>query len=580
MRLNRGSLKPYHGRVMTTAQPPFSELSAPASPGSVVLSAGPGAGKTRLLDVWAEAWPDARRLSLAGMEAPGGLRAALSELWPEAASAAADLLARFPALPWGAALGAALGEVLPDARLLLDDVHGAEPLMDELLPFVRHFPDSGTLVLASRHRFPELGRAVTHGLDAEHPVWRTRVEPAHWLSLPEELLGHALALHFLGAQKPDLASQELVRRNVAVAGWDQSHRLHPAWEAAAERCLALPLPLRTWERLGQLLLAHADRTLRTTAEFPLAAVLEHLPAQALATLGDGASTSPVAVPGERRHQYRAYRELGDRHAQAIARGDGPQAQAIATRLIALATRHGFQRDLLGAHVAKFEAQLLLDAALPFGALLDVPAEAFADLTMAKRYQRCFARRAAALGDTALARRLGGGDEALPAPTPGFRLHAFGPFELVAPDGSEVKLHRKAAIALLALLTLHPEGLSTREVAGHLFGVEVSAPVDALYTVTSSLRKALAAVGGDHLFDASGGLYRLRWHAIAACDLHEFEALMRKAADLERRGLSEGSELFRRLARAFVRGEFAANLPELFGAARADLARRTPLEVGS
>ncbi|MBO9540204.1 hypothetical protein J7643_06390 [bacterium] len=520
------------------------------------------------------------------MRDPRQLQAAVSGLWPEAASRTAELLARFPSLPWGAALGRALDDVLPEARLLLDDAHGAETVLDDLLPLLRHFPEGGSLVLASRHRLTELGREVTHHFDAKHPIWQTRIEPAHLLELPEELLGHALALHLLGSQKPDLESQELVRRNVALPGLDHTHHLHPAWASAAERCLAFSLSPKTWERLEKLLAAYAERTLRTTEERSLAAVLARIPSQllaerpTLAKIGDWASSSTAAIPGERRYHYQAYRELRDRYAQAIASDESAQAQVFATRMIALATRHGFHRDLLEAHVAKLEAQLLLDPALPFEALLDVPGEAFSDLSKVARYERCFARRAAALGEEALARRLGECDEPLHQRKLGFCLRAFGPLELLAPDGSEVKLPRKAARVLLALLTLNPEGMSARELAQRIFGEASATPSEALHTVTYALRNALTSVDGEHLFDASGGLYRLRWHAIASCDLHEFEALMRKAADLEQRGWPEASRLFRRLARAYVNGELFENLPDMFDAERADVVRRAQADASA
>ena len=552
----------------------MSELPFPEPPGTVLLSAGPGAGKTRHLSAWARTWPNARFLAL-GDSGDRPLRNLLSELWPEAAARASELSTRFPSVTWGAALGMALAEQSPTACLLVDDVHAADALLEEWLPFFRHFPEEGLLVLASRHRLPPLGREATLVAEAEHPVWRTRIAPEHLLALPEPLLARALVLHLLGPVPLDPESQELERRNIVTPGPGYTHRLHPAWSEAAEPLLAHPLTERTWDRVEQLLMIHADRVLRTEGELALGTAIARLPASVLTArpaLATFCAEDPVVASGSRMPHYGTFRELSASHAQAVAHGEGEQAFALAMRMIALAVRHGFHRDLLEAHVARLEAQLLREPAPPLAQLIDIPDEAFGNLSAAPRFIRCLAHRAAALGEEALATRLGAEDELPRSQARGFRLRAFGPLELLDPDGAQVKLPRKKALFLLALLILHPEGMSARELARQLFGEEVSSPSEALHTITYALRKALRTVGGEHLLETSGGFHRLRWHAFAACDLHEFEALMGKAMSLERQGLREAARLFHRLASAYVRGKLLEDFPEAFDESRARIER--------
>ncbi|MNR88791.1 hypothetical protein D3C72_197420 [compost metagenome] len=554
----------------------MSELPFPESPGTVLLSAGPGAGKSRLLSAWARVLPDACFLTLGDRP----LRDLLSELWPEASTRAAELGARFPSLTWGAALGMALAEQSPTACLLVDDVHAADACLEELLPFLRHFPEEGLLVLASRHRLPDLGREATLVVEAEHPVWQTRIAPEHLLALPEPLLARALVLHLLGPMPLDPESQELERRNVVTPGPGYTHRLHPAWSEAADSLLAHPLTERTWDRIEQLVMTHADRVLRTEGELALGSAIARLPASiltvrpALASLCAEPSSSLVAPSGSRMQHYRAFRELSASHERAMAQGEGEQAFANAMRMIALAVRHGFHRDLLEAHVARLEAQLLREPAPPLAQLIDIPDEAFGNLSAAPRFIRCLARRAAALGEEALAKRLGAEDELPRSQVQGFRLRAFGPLEILDPDGTQVKLPRKKALFLLALLILHPEGMSARELARQLFDEEIASPSEALHTITYALRKALRTVGGEHLFESSGGFHRLRWHAFAVCDLHEFEALVGKAMSLERQGLRDAARLFRRLATAYVRGRLLEDFPEAFDESRARIERHS------
>ena len=561
---------------MKTSSEALSTLFPPDLPATVHVSAGPGAGKTYCLKAWAQGWPASRLLSLAGLGER--LHAAFEDLWPDCTTRAGAFAERFPALSWGAALGLALSEREPTAILLLDDVHEAEAQFAELLPFFRHFPERGTLVLASRYRLPEHGREVTLAVEAEHPFWQTQVAPEHLLALSESLLARALVLHLLGPVPIDSESQELERRNVVTPGPGYTHRLHPAWSEAAESLLAQPLTEPTWDRIEKFLMAHADRVLRTEDERALGMAIAKLPAAiltarpALATLLAEDPVSLVAPSGSRMPHYAAFRELSASHARAMAQGEGEPAFAHAMRMIALAVRHGFQRDLLEAHVARLEAQLLRDPAPPLAQLIDIPDEAFGNLSAAPRFIRCLAHRAAALGEEALAQRLGAEDGLPQARVKGFRLRAFGPLELLAPDGAQVKLPRKKALFLLALLILHPEGMSARELARQLFDEEVASPSEALHTITYALRKALRAVGGEHLLETSGGFHRLRWHAFAACDLHEFEALMGKAMSLERQGLREAALLFRRLATTYVRGSLLEEFPEAFDECRARVER--------
>ncbi|MBO9541772.1 hypothetical protein J7643_14375 [bacterium] len=558
---------------------------------TLLLSAGPGAGKTSLLKRWLAEWgPRARYFKLTtGLGAP--LQEALPGLFPEARAVFETFSKRFEGLNWGAALGLALEEALPDAALLLDDLHLAEegPDWEALMALCRHFPPYGRLGLASRHHLPAIGRDEERSWDADHPDWAERPTLQDLNRLPERLVAKALALHLLDALPASAESFELVRRNVARPALDGRHALRVAWGPVAEEAFSILERPNVWRMLAEELWEQYGLGVRTPDEARVRAACSRLPAKAREVLEERWRPEPLPeapaalrallacpVLEDRLASHRHFRALSHLHASACAEGDAQEAVALADRLVALSTRMGFSQDLLAAHVARLDARMLSVVPAGIAPFLAIPAEAFAMAESLADYLRCLRDRAHLLGESGLAVRLEAIAEQvlgvrLPASSreplvPALRIHAFGKFALLTADGSEPRFARRKALAFLALLTRHARGMFAEELAAMLFAdAAVSNPQESLNSLTYAVRTTLKAIGAEQLLEYEGGCYRLRWHEVAFCDLHEAEAFRELALVLQSRGHVGPAALMRAVADAYVAGEPFGGLADALGA---------------
>lgn len=268
----------------------------PPNAHTLLLSAGPRAGKTSLLLKWREECPaPAHYLALTPEDRdPPFFRHRLLQAWPEVRARYAELEAEGLTPSWGGLLGLAIAETLPDFRLFLDDFQAMEdsPVEPELRTLFRHFPATGTLVIASRHQLPEIDREPVERWDADHPIWRERPDVSHLLQLPAPLLSKALALHLVGEAEPSPDGCELVRHNIASRAGSLL-RLRPSWAEAAAGACSLLLPDELWDDVEAGLRGVLTRHMRTNRERDLPAILERVPTDVrrrrpllLATEGD------------------------------------------------------------------------------------------------------------------------------------------------------------------------------------------------------------------------------------------------------------------------------------------------------
>jgi len=572
----------------------------------LLLSAGPGAGKTALLRRWQAEWGAAARYfkvtPATGLGLP--LREGLLGLYPEARAAFEALSERFPRLSWGAVLGFALEEALPDAILLLDDLHLAEDSADweGLMALCRHFPARGRLALASRHRIPFLGREGTRCWDTDHADWSERPALQDLRRLPDPLVAKILALHLLDALPVSPESFELLRRNMAQPAHEGAHALRAAWRPIAEEALSSSERSEVWRLLAEELCGHYRHHVRTPNEERILAACQRLPAEVGASHEACWKTEPLPEDPaalralleqpalvDRVARHRHFRALSTLHALACAEGDAPSAAAHANRMVALASRFGFARDLLSAHVARLDASMLAAAPGGIAPFLAIPPEAFAQADGLADYLRCLRDRAHLLGELGLAGRLEAIaqqslGQSLPPPSqapvsPALRIHVFGTFSLLTADGSELRFSRRKAQSLLALLTLQARGMFAEELAEVLFEPgEVANPQESLNSVTYAVRRSLKAVGFEHLLENEGGCYRVRWQEVAFCDLHEFDAFRELALVLEARGLAGPAAIMHAIAQAYVSGQPLGGKPAELGALYHSLMTR--MQLGS
>lgn len=571
---------------------------------TLLLSAGPGAGKTALLLRWQAEWgPAARYFKVtpaSGLGLP--LREGLLGLFPEVRASFGALSERFPRLSWGAVLGFALEEGLPEATLLLDDLHLAEAGADwdELMALCRHFPSRGRLALASRHRLPSIGRDEVRSWDADHPDWFERPSLSDLRRLPDPLVAKVLALHLLDTLPASPESFELQRRNLAEQAQVGTHSLRAAWRPIAEQALAFAERLEVSRLLAEEFWGHYLRHVRTPVEERILAACLCLPAELRAALEARREVAPLPeepaalqaflerpVSEDRLARHRHFQALSKLSALACAQGDASGAAAHADRMLGLASRFGFTRDLLSAHVARLDAGMLVAAPGGIAPFLAISPEAFAQADGLADYLRCLRDRAHLLGEDGLAARLEAialaalGQCLQPPPPatvpPALRIHVFGTFSLLAADGSELRFSRRKAQALVALLTLHSRGMFAEELAEALFeDGEVSSPKESLNSLTYAIRRSLKSIGLESLLEYEGGCYRLRWQDVAFCDLHEFEAFKERALVLEARGLPEPAALMRAVAQAYVSGQPLGGLADELGARYSSLVTRMQL----
>ncbi|MBO9540203.1 hypothetical protein J7643_06385 [bacterium] len=223
----------------------------------LLLTAGPRAGKTRLLRQWiAESPSETLYLRLTPEDRdPEFLAYRLLGARPAA-------YARFVADPrpaWGERLVAALG-LMPDLALFLDDAHAIEesPLVSGLVELAEHLPMSCALVVASRHRLPSLESALEAVWSSDHPAWDERPTFSDLVELPLHLLAKTFSLALVGEASPSPEGQELIRRNVAEQAAER-HVLRKPWRQVLAEIQPHEVTPSVWEVVEHDLLTFWDQ---------------------------------------------------------------------------------------------------------------------------------------------------------------------------------------------------------------------------------------------------------------------------------------------------------------------------------
>lgn len=246
------------------------------------LSAGPGTGKTALLKSWQAT---RRRPSTYFALSPED---GVSEFFfyrflkplQEIQERYEELTRKLPDATKGGVLGLAIAEVAPDFCLLLDDYHHVQgtPLETELVAMFRHFPETGTLVVASRNQAPVVERPGIAYWNADHPIWQQSLLLDDLLKLRPDLQAQLIALHVVGefADLPD--AEELVRRNFAYRTEQALLAPWPSWRGAAEGALSQPLSESVWELVAMGLKAYYERHRWTAKEQETWQILNRVPA--------------------------------------------------------------------------------------------------------------------------------------------------------------------------------------------------------------------------------------------------------------------------------------------------------------
>lgn len=245
-----------------------------------LLSAGPRAGKTRLLLHWHAAISVPKLyLSLTPEDVEADFfRYRLFQAFPEVRERYEALADQIP-VSWGARLGMAIAEARPDICLLVDDLQVVEEtvIFPEILALFRHFPLSGGLAVASRHQIPPfMGRSISY-IGPDHTFWQEQPVPEDLLGLPEPLLGMALVLHLVGESSLSQEGRELLRRGIAAFDARSVLRLREPWRTAAEGALALAAMDGPWDLLEKHLKTLRRAYFRTPQEKRLQKILERVP---------------------------------------------------------------------------------------------------------------------------------------------------------------------------------------------------------------------------------------------------------------------------------------------------------------
>ncbi|HEY9899490.1 MAG TPA: hypothetical protein V6D00_09940 [Pantanalinema sp.] len=260
----------------------MESLTSPSTGQSILLSAGPRAGKTTLLRRWRDgATGPAQYLKITAEDRVSGflVRRFLSA-WPEIGARYRGLREALPETTWGGLLGLAIAETHPDFSLFLDDFHLAEAMPDaaDWTALIRHFPEGGTLVVASRHLLPEFGRPSCERVGADDPRWHEAPDRSDLMSLPPGTCNRLLALHAIGEGTPCVEDDELVRRNLAVREESGMVRLREAWRPIAREALAFcDVAPEVWRSLEGELRAFRLRHCGSRHEENLPDILERIP---------------------------------------------------------------------------------------------------------------------------------------------------------------------------------------------------------------------------------------------------------------------------------------------------------------
>ncbi|MBO9539014.1 hypothetical protein J7643_00295 [bacterium] len=249
--------------------------------GTILLSAGPRAGKSALLGRWQQESTQPTLLLTLSVEdrVPEFLRHRLLLAWPEVREPYEALTRSGLSPSWGARLAIALAEATPTTCLLVDDLHLLEDseALPELLALLRHFPRTGALAVASRHRLPSLQRPGCHSLEADAPHWHEAPHPDDLITLPDPLRAEALALTLTETAPPSPEGLELVRRNLAHLTPDDTVQLRRPWLSPAHVLIQQSQPDGLWPQVERRLSAHATRLLRTARKPSLADLLQRIP---------------------------------------------------------------------------------------------------------------------------------------------------------------------------------------------------------------------------------------------------------------------------------------------------------------
>lgn len=249
---------------------------------TILLSAGPRAGKTSQLFRWRDATTGpSQYLKITSEDRVSGflIRRFLAG-WPTIDARYQALRDAIPEASWGGLLGLAIAEAHPNFALFLDDFHLSEAMPDaaEWAALLQHFPESGTLAVASRHQLPVLGRASCERVEADDPRWNEAPSRADLLALPPEIRERILALHAVGEGTPCAEDDELVRRNLAAREAGGVLRLREAWNPIAHEAIAFSdVDPEVWQALEGELHAFRLRHWGSRNEEQLPGILERIP---------------------------------------------------------------------------------------------------------------------------------------------------------------------------------------------------------------------------------------------------------------------------------------------------------------
>lgn len=304
---------------------------------TLVLSAGPRAGKTRHLNAWFATLPSpTHHMALTPEDVEVNFfRYRFFSAWPVLRTRYEALTSVLPKASWGGRLGLAIAELSPDFCLIIDDFHLCEgtELETELLALFRHFPATGTLILSSRHQIPAIARESVLTWGPDEPLWHEQPAIADVHVLPIELQAKAFSLLLLGGTEPSSESRELVRRNIARQEINALHRLRPEWRLVVEQAMSHAVPSQAWTQIETDLKSLAGRYYRTCKEQELLRVEESVPSYVRRQ-----SSFFLRMEGERHLENQQYREAQECFTRALALSSAEDDHDLRIRLLEVAIR--------------------------------------------------------------------------------------------------------------------------------------------------------------------------------------------------------------------------------------------------
>lgn len=249
---------------------------------TILLSAGPRAGKTTQLFRWRdEATGPSHFLQVTEEDRiPGFLIRRFLSSWPGIDARFKALRDALPAASWGGLLGLAIAEEHPTFSLFIDNFHLTEEMPDaaEWTSLLQHFPEGGTLAVASRHQLPAIGRAPCERVDVDDPRWNESPSRADLLALPQAIASRVLAIQAVGEGTPCGQSDELVRRNLVTRDANGLLKLRPAWQPVAQEALGFSdVGQDVWLAIERELHAFRLRHIGSRQEEQVASILDRIP---------------------------------------------------------------------------------------------------------------------------------------------------------------------------------------------------------------------------------------------------------------------------------------------------------------